>query len=151
LSLVDLLGLPIWQEDDLIRVNEVLVGYRLQDAWVSACDFRLLLGGSLLLGLLSLLLGLLSLLRSLFLTLRLHLRIHLFKLGLGLALVHGLLSLHERRLLPSSSLGRCWLLLLGGRLLLLLSLSLLLVEQILQILDFSLLQHERLLLPSSLL
>jgi len=144
LSLVDLLGLPIWQEDDLIRVNEVLVGYRLQDAWVSACDFRLLLGGSLLL-------GLLSLLRSLFLTLRLHLRIHLFKLGLGLALVHGLLSLHERRLLPSSSLGRCWLLLLGGRLLLLLSLSLLLVEQILQILDFSLLQHERLLLPSSLL
>jgi len=144
LSLVDLLGLPIWQEDDLIRVNEVLVGYRLQDAWVSACDLRLLLGGSLLL-------GLLSLLRSLFLTLRLHLRIHLFKLGLGLALVHGLLSLHERRLLPSSSLGRCWLLLLGGRLLLLLSLSLLLVEQILQILDFSLLQHERLLLPSSLL
>jgi len=144
LSLVDLLGLPIWQEDDLIRVNEVLVGYWLQDAWVSACDFRLLLGGSLLL-------GLLSLLRSLFLTLRLHLRIHLFKLGLGLALVHGLLSLHERRLLPSSSLGRCWLLLLGGRLLLLLSLSLLLVEQILQILDFSLLQHERLLLPSSLL
>jgi hypothetical protein len=144
LSLVDLLGLPIWQEDDLIRVNEVLVGYRLQDAWVSACDFRLLLGGSLLL-------GLLSLLRSLFLTLCLHLRIHLFKLGLGLALVHGLLSLHERRLLPSSSLGRCWLLLLGGRLLLLLSLSLLLVEQILQILDFSLLQHERLLLPSSLL
>jgi hypothetical protein len=144
LSLVDLLGLSIWQEDDLIRVNEVLVGYRLQDAWVSACDFRLLLGGSLLL-------GLLSLLRSLFLTLRLHLRIHLFKLGLGLALVHGLLSLHERRLLPSSSLGRCWLLLLGGRLLLLLSLSLLLVEQILQILDFSLLQHERLLLPSSLL
>lgn len=144
MSLVDLLGLPIWQEDDLIRVNEVLVGYRLQDAWVSACDFRLLLGGSLLL-------GLLSLLRSLFLTLCLHLRIHLFKLGLGLALVHGLLSLHERRLLPSSSLGRCWLLLLGGRLLLLLSLSLLLVEQILQILDFSLLQHERLLLPSSLL
>jgi len=144
LSLVDLLGLPIWQEDDLIRVNEVLVGYWLQDAWVSACDFRLLLGGSLLL-------GLLSLLRSLFLTLCLHLRIHLFKLGLGLALVHGLLSLHERRLLPSSSLGRCWLLLLGGRLLLLLSLSLLLVEQILQILDFSLLQHERLLLPSSLL
>lgn len=144
MSLVDLLGLPIWQEDDLIRVNEVLVGYWLQDAWVSACDFRLLLGGSLLL-------GLLSLLRSLFLTLRLHLRIHLFKLGLGLALVHGLLSLHERRLLPSSSLGRCWLLLLGGRLLLLLSLSLLLVEQILQILDFSLLQHERLLLPSSLL
>jgi hypothetical protein len=144
LSLVDLLGLSIWQEDDLIRVNEVLVGYRLQDAWVSACDFRLLLGGSLLL-------GLLSLLRSLFLTLCLHLRIHLFKLGLGLALVHGLLSLHERRLLPSSSLGRCWLLLLGGRLLLLLSLSLLLVEQILQILDFSLLQHERLLLPSSLL
>jgi len=144
LSLVDLLGLSIWQEDDLIRVNEVLVGYWLQDAWVSACDFRLLLGGSLLL-------GLLSLLRSLFLTLRLHLRIHLFKLGLGLALVHGLLSLHERRLLPSSSLGRCWLLLLGGRLLLLLSLSLLLVEQILQILDFSLLQHERLLLPSSLL
>lgn len=144
MSLVDLLGLSIWQEDDLIRVNEVLVGYRLQDAWVSACDFRLLLGGSLLL-------GLLSLLRSLFLTLRLHLRIHLFKLGLGLALVHGLLSLHERRLLPSSSLGRCWLLLLGGRLLLLLSLSLLLVEQILQILDFSLLQHERLLLPSSLL
>jgi len=144
LSLVDLLGLSIWQEDDLIRVNEVLVGYWLQDAWVSACDFRLLLGGSLLL-------GLLSLLRSLFLTLRLHLRIHLFKLGLGLALVHGLLSLHERRLLPASSLGRCWLLLLGGRLLLLLSLSLLLVEQILQILDFSLLQHERLLLPSSLL
>lgn len=144
MSLVDLLGLPIWQEDDLIRVNEVLVGYWLQDAWVSACDLRLLLGGSLLL-------GLLSLLRSLFLTLRLHLRIHLFKLGLGLALVHGLLSLHERRLLPSSSLGRCWLLLLGGRLLLLLSLSLLLVEQILQILDFSLLQHERLLLPSSLL
>lgn len=144
MSLVDLLGLPIWQEDDLIRVNEVLVGYWLQDAWVSACDFRLLLGGSLLL-------GLLSLLRSLFLTLCLHLRIHLFKLGLGLALVHGLLSLHERRLLPSSSLGRCWLLLLGGRLLLLLSLSLLLVEQILQILDFSLLQHERLLLPSSLL
>ena len=144
MSLVDLLGLSIWQEDDLIRVNEVLVGYRLQDAWVSACDFRLLLGGSLLL-------GLLSLLRSLFLTLCLHLRIHLFKLGLGLALVHGLLSLHERRLLPSSSLGRCWLLLLGGRLLLLLSLSLLLVEQILQILDFSLLQHERLLLPSSLL
>jgi len=144
LSLVDLLGLSIWQEDDLIRVNEVLVGYWLQDAWVSACDFRLLLGGSLLL-------GLLSLLRSLFLTLRLHLRIHLFKLGLGLALVYGLLSLHERRLLPSSSLGRCWLLLLGGRLLLLLSLSLLLVEQILQILDFSLLQHERLLLPSSLL
>jgi len=144
LSLVDLLGLSIWQEDDLIRVNEVLVGYWLQDAWVSACDFRLLLGGSLLL-------GLLSLLRSLFLTLCLHLRIHLFKLGLGLALVHGLLSLHERRLLPSSSLGRCWLLLLGGRLLLLLSLSLLLVEQILQILDFSLLQHERLLLPSSLL
>lgn len=144
MSLVDLLGLSIWQEDDLIRVNEVLVGYWLQDAWVSACDFRLLLGGSLLL-------GLLSLLRSLFLTLCLHLRIHLFKLGLGLALVHGLLSLHERRLLPSSSLGRCWLLLLGGRLLLLLSLSLLLVEQILQILDFSLLQHERLLLPSSLL
>lgn len=144
MSLVDLLGLPIWQEDDLIRVNEVLVGYWLQDAWVSACDLRLLLGGSLLL-------GLLSLLRSLFLTLCLHLRIHLFKLGLGLALVHGLLSLHERRLLPSSSLGRCWLLLLGGRLLLLLSLSLLLVEQILQILDFSLLQHERLLLPSSLL
>lgn len=144
MSLVDLLGLSIWQEDDLIRVNEVLVGYWLQDAWVSACDLRLLLGGSLLL-------GLLSLLRSLFLTLCLHLRIHLFKLGLGLALVHGLLSLHERRLLPSSSLGRCWLLLLGGRLLLLLSLSLLLVEQILQILDFSLLQHERLLLPSSLL